>query len=741
MRLHAWQLCLVSVLATAALFWPSRAAAQEWDGVVRGSWVRSGTAQAGDVALADGVEIVIGDDAHSAVRQAATFLASDIEKLTGRAPALVRTPSSGKTAIHLVTLEGADQKLPNDVAIAQLSGKWEAYQVLTDADVRSIWLVGSDARGTAFAVYTLSERLGIDPLYHWTGYRPEKHEQLVVAKTNFIVDSPTIKYRGMFHDDEDILGRPFEPESGWPMRIGNVPTEWYSRFFETALRLRMNMVAPYTRVHRRFEVQKMASDWGLFYTSHHYDILLSNPFGYGNFRLAEKRGVTGKWDWIENRENMLKYWRGGVEENGKLDAIWPVGLRGTDDVGYNFPEGMSEPEQNRIFQEVINAQREMTIAGVADEKKPPVFHFTLYGEMLDKFLAGAGKFDMPQDVIIIWPDDNDGRIRALPREKGKWKHGVYYHLAYWGPVAKQSMRIVPDHRIATEFKKIVEHGATEYMLVNVSELREFVREARMIAEISWDAQKTLHDTELLPLPNPVLPHVPTEIKGPLPEDSPSKSADRFERWFALEYFGEAAAGDAARAYELYDELLGTKWDRSWWAGDRVAGAIPSLQKKLAGERFDPARPETLPTLKDLEKRYDAAFKVLDRAREKMNREQRQFFLENCELPLRVTGAHTKAARILVEALDEQDPEKVWTMVEEAMIPLEAAELDILRAERMPFTEWYRPTFIRHQHTGLNMHRPYLALRAFISSGGTERLPLPESWLRPNLAPFVPLLGE
>ena len=45
-------------------------------------------------------------------------------------------------------------------------------------------------------------------------------------------------------------------------------------------------------------------------------------------------------------------------------------------------------------------------------------------------------------------------------------------------------------------------------------------------------------------------------------------------------------------------------------------------------------------------------------------------------------------------------------------------------EMPPFTGWYRPTFIRHEHTGLNPHRPYWALRAFLSSGGTKKLELP-----------------
>ena len=74
----------------------------------------------------------------------------------------------------------------------------------------------------------------------------------------------------------------------------------------------MNMAAPYTRVHRRFEVQKLASDWGLYYTSHHYDILVSNPFGLTTFNLAAERGVKPDYNWFTNRDGMLKFWRGGA---------------------------------------------------------------------------------------------------------------------------------------------------------------------------------------------------------------------------------------------------------------------------------------------------------------------------------------------------------------------------------------------------------------------------------------------
>ena len=236
-----------------ALLSSTAAYGQEWSGPVRGSWVRTdGRAQAGDVTLVTasaspsraselpagasrGCEIVVARDEHTAVKQAATFLASDIEKITGYKPAIVTQPSGQRSAIRLVTL-GNSRNVPAFIAHLRLQDQWEAYQIHTAGN--DVWLVGSNFRGTAFAAYTLSERLGIDPLYIWTGYSPVRQPTLVLKQTDFIADPPTFKYRGLFHDDEDILPRPFD-ENGYPLQTGTVPRVWYERFFETALRLRL----------------------------------------------------------------------------------------------------------------------------------------------------------------------------------------------------------------------------------------------------------------------------------------------------------------------------------------------------------------------------------------------------------------------------------------------------------------------------------------------------------------------
>lgn len=710
------------VLCLLAPLWLS---AQQWTDPVRGSWA-SDTA---GVPIFDGnsiCQIELSAAEQSPVRQAAKFLASDIEKLTGHKPPIVEHAEAGRATIHLRTAV-ADQ-IVTRWPWSFPAGAWEAYQI--DTGKNDIFCVGSDARGSAFAVYTLSERLGIDPLYIWTGYVPLRHEKLFLKETHFHAGPPTFRFRGMFHDDEDILPRPFEM-SGYPFRLGDVPDEWYARFFETALRLRMNMVAPWTRVHRRYEVQKMASDWGLFYTSHHYDILLSNPFGFTRYGLGEKRNAGTDWDWQKNRQGMLNYWRGGVEENKDLDCVWPVGLRGTDDHAYTFPKDMPDRERERILREAIEAQVQM-VKSILPAGKPAYFPFTMYNEVLENYLKNPAAFAVPEDVTLVWPDDNDGRIRYLPENLGKWKHGIYYHLAYLGPVPKQSAHIVTPAMVAREFKKVVDAGATDYMLVNVSELREFVMEARMIGEICWDAKTALADMPQEPRPAEPKAWVPAErgrASTAASQPASNPAADRYVGWWCHEYFGDEAAPLAVEGYHRYYELLNA-FDKAYFGSSQVQAAIDQMERKIAGKPFKPFDEATISELKKRDQQFADAFTIVGEARAKMSRPQRQFFHNHVELPMLMDWRPTQAAILLAEALKELDAAKSWELCEQAMKPLEELEVEILRAEHPPFELWYRKTWIRRENSDLNVHRPFEQLRVFLSSGGKEKLQEPPNARRP-----------
>jgi hypothetical protein len=633
---------------------------------------------------------VVGAAENLNVRQAATFLAGDIEAISGYRPPIVMTPTAGKTSIRLVTL--GNGPLPGAIDAAALRGQWEAYRVITEP--RTVWLVGSNPRGTAFAAYTLSGRLGVDPLYLWTGYVPEHHDPLVLKATRFAQGPPTFRYRGFFHDDEDILPRPFDAR-GYPLQTGDVPLAWYRRYFETALRLRMNMVAPYVRVHRRFEVQQLASDWGLYYTSHHYDILVSNPFGLVTFNLAAERGVRPDYDWFTNRDGLLTFWRGGVEENHDLDVIWPVGLRNTSDRAYTWPEGTTDDDKARVFREVIGLQTDL-VRDALPPGRTPIFHFTMYSEMLDLYRRDPKAFGLPDDVIIVWPDDNDGHMRGLPTDRGRWKHGVYYHLAYLGGnLSKQTTHTVAPATIAGEFQKIVQAGATEYMLVNVSELRDYVMGARMIADITWNA--------------------PAVYASPDP-------AGRYLTWWTREYFSPAAA-QARAAYDAYHALLDTP-DKLWYASEAVQNLIERLWRRATGQPFTPFNADTLAVLRSRIALLDSALAREAEAGSALNRSERRFLSVDVGLGLRVDERQTRAALTLADALQAADSATMWRLVREALTPLEQLETDFARLEYPPFDRWYGETWIRAGLQRNNPHRAYVELRAFMGSDGRSRLEPP-----------------
>lgn len=682
-------LCRVRIIPCLLLALSAFAQNAPWTSAVRGSWVQTGAA-AGDVTLAakDSVsQIVVADDENIAVHQAAAFLAGDIEKISGHKPAVVNTISGDKVSIRLVTL--GHGQIPAAIQAAALQGQWESYRVVTEG--RNVWLVGSNPRGTAFAAYTLSERLGIDPIYIWSGYQPEHHDPLVLKRTSFSQAPPTFRYRGFFHDDEDLLPRPFDA-NGYPLQTGDVPLEWYKRFFETALRLRMNMVAPYTRVHRRYEVQKLASDWGLYYTSHHYDILVSNPFGFTTFNLAAERGVKPEYNWFTNREGMLKFWRGGLMENKDLDVIWPVGMRGTSDRPFTFPPGTTDDQKAATFREVIGEQVKM----VHDVIAKPLFHFTMYSEMLPQYQRNPAAFDLPEDVMIIWPDDNDGHMRGLPSSLGKWKHGVYYHLAYLGGnLSKQTTHTETPMVVADEFEKIVKAGATEYMLVNVSELRDYVMGARMIADICWDA--------------PAIYATP-------------KAADRYTAWWSREYFGgQGTAQAAGSAYQKYFSLL-DKPDTLWTAMDAIQTLIDRLYQKVAGSTPAPFSADTMAQLQSHAKLLDDAVAAEERAENGMPLAQRRFLSIDAGLGLRIAQSQTHAALQLEEALRAADAARMWQLVREARTSLEQLETELARGEYPPFDRWYHESWIRSARSLNNPHRAYNQLRAFIGSDGRDERP-------------------
>src|SRR2546430_4233964 len=132
-------------LALAGWLAPAGGAAQAdpWAAPVRGSWARTGPAARGDVVLASrdsGAEIVVGAAENLNVRQAAVFLAGDIEAISGYRPPIVTTPTptppARRTSTPLAT--AGNGTLPAAIHAGPLRGPWEADRVGTAPRARRL---------------------------------------------------------------------------------------------------------------------------------------------------------------------------------------------------------------------------------------------------------------------------------------------------------------------------------------------------------------------------------------------------------------------------------------------------------------------------------------------------------------------------------------------------------------------------------------------------------------------------
>src|SRR5688500_765292 len=204
----------------------------------------------GRVALvADGraATIVVDPEDHRVVAIAAACLADDIERVAGQKPAAAAAaaaPAQG-AAVIIGSLDRsrAIRSLieAGKLDVADLKGQWECFKIARVDD--DLVIVGSDRRGAAYGALELSRAIGVSPWYWWADVPPKRRESIHVATDAARIGPPSVKYRGIFLNDEDWGLQPwaaktFEPETG------DIGPKTYARIFELLLRLKANFIWP-----------------------------------------------------------------------------------------------------------------------------------------------------------------------------------------------------------------------------------------------------------------------------------------------------------------------------------------------------------------------------------------------------------------------------------------------------------------------------------------------------------------
>jgi hypothetical protein len=408
----------------------------------------------GGIVLDSRLVILERTDAPGPVKKAADDLASDFEKVLGVRPHVVTSdPGSG----------------PVVEVGAPLGGTAESFSI--SARGNHVVLAGADMRGTIFAIYQFSQDyLGVDPMYYWNDRQPAKKTSIAIAASlSKSFPAPLFKYRGFFINDEDLL-------TGWApgekTDHSGISKAVMDRVFETILRLKGNMVVPGTWTFPTDPQMKWAGERGLILNQHH-----AIPVGMNVARWPA--GVP--YTYSAHPEILERAWTNAVNAyDPKQEILWSVGLRGLSDTSYSTMDP-SVVGNDKLLGSLISKAIATQMRIVRARYPHAQFVTDLWQE--GARLMSQGLLTIPPEVTTVWADTGYGLIQDKGQAaKGQ---GMYYHVAMLNGRANQLSEMVPVDRIYAEFGRYIKAGATEYMLLNTSDIRPVSMTAKVVMDTAW----------------------------------------------------------------------------------------------------------------------------------------------------------------------------------------------------------------------------------------------------------------
>ena len=412
------------------------------------------------------------------VKTTAGLFANDVKEVSGQILGVATTKETPQKNCIIVGTLGHNEWIDQMIAkkkldVEPLKNRWESYLVqlvrnpLPGVD-KALVIVGSDRRGAAYGLLSVSRTIGVSPWYWWADAPIVKKDQLHLKVDKYISKEPTVKYRGIFINDEDWglyrwSKRNFEKE------VGNFGPRTYAKVCELLLRLQANYLCPAMHdasmaFHRIPENRVVADRFAIIMGSSHCEPLLFNTAS------EWKRDKMGEWDYINNKKGVDSVLNARVKECAPFENVYTLALRGLHDRAMNASNDMGDRKD--MLQEALMAQRQMLIDAIGKPGEEIPQAFTPYKEVLDVYDEGL---ELPDDVTIIWPDDNYGYMKRLssPKEqKRSGRSGVYSHSSYLGkPHDHLWMNTVSPTLMYEELRKAYDATADRIWLLNAGDIK------------------------------------------------------------------------------------------------------------------------------------------------------------------------------------------------------------------------------------------------------------------------------
>lgn len=509
-----------------------------------------GTGAADDFVLARpgaAAPISVAENDWPGVRRAAGDLQADIERVTGVKPVLgTAPPAKGKTTVIVGTV-GRSSLIDGLVATGKLNvdairGKWEAFvietieQPLPGVD-RALVIAGSDKRGSIYGIYELSQQIGVSPWYWWADVPVERREALALKSGRHVNAGPAVKYRGIFLNDEapdltNWIRAKFgnvapQANPNAPANVANYGREFYTRLFELMLRLRGNYLWP-AMWNNAFneddpENPRLADEYGIVMGTSHQEPMVRAQKEW-DWRYLR---TIGTWNYAKHPAVLENFWREGIRRNKAYESIVTMGLRGANDTEM-APGG---PDANRaLLEKIVDVQRNILREEVnPDVTKVPQM-WCLYKEVQEFYEHGMR---VPDDVTLLWAEDNWGNIRRLPTAEERRRPGgagIYYHFDYHGgPRSYQWLNTSPLPKVWEQMSLAKKYGADRIWIVNVGHFKGYELPMEFFLTLGWDTARW----------------------GP-------EGAGEFTRLWAAREFGAERAADIADLVAKYTKYNGRR---------------------------------------------------------------------------------------------------------------------------------------------------------------------------------------
>ncbi|QIA07432.1 glycosyl hydrolase 115 family protein [Draconibacterium halophilum] len=436
----------------------------------------------------DRVVSIVYDIENSALDSiAAHLLAQDIEVVTGKRPEVYST-LEGVGGNVIVIGDISSKLISSFIDTSRLSGQWEMYGwVFKNAPAEGIdqamFVVGSDARGAAFGVFELSEQIGISPWYWWADAPIEQQDVLLINNKDVYSNAPTVKFRGIFINDEGWGLEPWASKTFEPS-VGNLGPKTYAKIFELLLRLKGNAIWPGMHPNTRpfFTVPgnlETADKWEIVVGTSHAEPMLRNNVGEWDQK------TMGRFNYQSNASSVSNYWEQRVKESKGVNAIYTVGMRGVHDSGMEGFGSMNEKVKG--LEKVISDQRELLSKHINEDASEVPQSFTAYKEVLEVYESGL---KLPEDITIMWPDDNYGYIKRFSTQAEQQRSGgagFYYHLSYLGsPHPYIWLSPMTPALVWRELTRASQYNMNEIWIANVGGLKRREWQMEFFMDLAWD---------------------------------------------------------------------------------------------------------------------------------------------------------------------------------------------------------------------------------------------------------------